>query len=152
MEKKFEYLENFKKAITSTVKSIIGDQNIEVTFGSEIKKKNINVINLPNIQNVDNKIDYIKTRALADSEALRLRCSDINIYNSYEPQGNISKLLYEVAEKIRYENIGSSYYKGVKENLNQYYKINSKQKKNYKNNDYEIVDAFENYLRNKIFN
>ena len=129
MEKKFEYLENFKKAITSTVKSIIGDQNIEVTFGSEIKKKNINVINLPNIQNVDNKIDYIKTRALADSEALKLRCSDINIYNSYEPQGNISKLLYEVAEKIRYENIGSSYYKGVKENLNQYYKINSKQKK-----------------------
>jgi cobaltochelatase CobT len=152
MEKKIEYLESFKKAITSTVKSIIGDQNIEVTFGSEIKKKNINVINLPNIQNVDNKIDYIKTRALADSEALRLRCSDINIYNSYEPQGNISKLLYEVAEKIRYENIGSSYYKGVKENLNQYYKINSKQKKNYKNNDYEIVDAFENYLRNKIFN
>ncbi len=151
MEKKVEIVENFKKAITSTVKSIIGDQNIDVIFGSETAKKNIAVINLPNIQNIDSKIDYIKTRALADSEALKLRCSDINIYNSFEPQGNISKLLYSIAEKIRYENIGSSYYKGIKENLNQYYKIKSKQKKNNENNDYEFVDAFENYLRNKIF-
>ena len=151
MEKKVENLENFKKAITSTIKSIIGDQNIDVVFGSEIVKKNKNTINLPNVQNTNNKIDYIKTRAVADSEALKLRCSDVNIYNSFEPQGNISKLLYAVAEKIRYEYIGSSYFKGVKENLNQHYKAKVKQKIDYKNNDYEFVDAFENYFRNKIF-
>ena len=147
MGKKVENLENFKKAITSTVKSIIGDQNIDVTFDGEQTRKNINIINLPKIENIDDKIYYVKTRALADSAALKLRCSDINIYNSFEPQGNISKLLYAVAEKIRYENIGSSYYKGIKENLNKYYKIKSRQK----NNEYEFVDAFENYLRNKIF-
>ena len=39
MEKKSENLENFKKAITSTIKSIIGDQNIDVTFGGETAKK-----------------------------------------------------------------------------------------------------------------
>ena len=151
MEKKVENLENFKKAITSTVKSIIGDQNIDVVFGSETAKKNINIVNLPSVQITDNKIDYTKTRALADSEALKLRCSDINVYNFFEPKGNISKLLYAVAEKIRYENIGSSYFKGVKENLNQYYKIKNRQKKEYKNNDYEFIDAFENYLRNEVF-
>ena len=151
MEKQIENLENFKKAIASTIKSIIGDQNIDVVFGDEITKKNINTIRLPNIQNIDNKIDYIKTRAIADSEALKLRCSDINIYTSFEPKGNISKLLYAVAEKIRYESIGSAYFKGVKENLNQYYDVKSKQKKNYKNIDYEFVDAFENYLRGKVF-
>jgi len=151
MEKKVENLENFKKAITSTIKSIIGDQNIDVVFGSETAKKNINIVNLPSVQITDNKIDYTKTRALADSEALKLRCSDINVYNFFEPKGNISKLLYAVAEKIRYENIGSSYFKGVKENLNQYYKIKNRQKKEYKNNDYEFIDAFENYLRNEVF-
>ena len=151
MEKKIEKLENIKKAITSTVKSIIGEQSISVTFGKEVAKENIKIINLPNIQSIDNKIDYVKTRALADSEALKLRCSDLSIYNSFEPQGNISKLLYAIAEKIRYEKIGSSYFKGVKENLNQYYKIKIKKKIDYKNNDYEFVDAFENYLRNKIF-
>ena len=151
MEKKDESLENFKKAITSTVKSIIGDPNIDVIFGNEVPKKNITIINLPNIQSIKNKIDYTKTRALADSEALKLKCSDKNIYNSFEPQGNISKLLYAVAEKIRYESIGSSYFSGIRENLNQHYKEKTKQKTNYKNNDYELVDAFENYLRNKIF-
>ena len=150
MEKKNENLENFKKAITSTIKSIIGDQDINVTFGQEVTKKE-NIINLPNIKSIDNKINYIETRALADSEALKLRCSDSNIYNSFEPQGDISKLLYSVAEKIRYENIGSSYFKGIKENLNQYYKIKMEKKSEYKNNDYEFVDAFENYLRGKIF-
>ena len=39
MEKKVENLEIFKKAITSTVKSIIGDQNIDVVFGVETTKK-----------------------------------------------------------------------------------------------------------------
>ncbi len=151
MGKEVENLENFKKAITSTIKSIIGDQNIDVTFGSEIVKKNINIISLPSVQNIDNKIDYIKTRALADSGALKLKCSDKNIYDSFEPQGKISKILYAVAEKIRYENIGSSYFLGIKENLNQYYKIKAKQKNDPKDDVYEFVDAFENYLRSKIF-
>ena len=111
MGKKIENLENFKIAITSTIKSIIGKQNIDVIFGNETKEKNINFIRLPVIQSIDDKIDYTKVRALADSEALKLRCSDKKIYNSFEPQGNISKLLYAVAEKIRYENIGSSYFK-----------------------------------------
>ena len=151
MEKKVENLESFKKAITSTIKSIVGNQNINVIFGDETTKGNLNTINLPNIQNIDSKIDYIKTRALADSGALKLRCSDANVYNSFEPQGNISKLLYAVAEKIRYENIGSSYFCGIRNNLNQYYKVKDMQKKDHKNDDLEFVDAFENYLRNKIF-
>ena len=150
MEKKTEELENFKKAIISTVKSIIGDEHVEVIFGDAISKKNEKTINLPSLKNIDNKIDYMKTRALADSEALRLKCSDINIYNSFEPQGNTSKLLYAVAEKIRYENIGSSYFKGIKENLNYFYEVKSKKKFEDKNNDYEFLEAFEYYLRSNI--
>ena len=73
MEKKAEVLENFKKAITSTIKSIIGDQHIEVMFGGDVAKKNKKTINLPSLKNIDSKVDYIKTRALADSEALRLK-------------------------------------------------------------------------------
>ena len=150
MEKKTEELENFKKAIISTVKSIIGDEHVEVIFGDAVSKKNEKTINLPSLKNIDNKIDYMKTRALADSEALRLKCSDINIYNSFEPQGNTSKLLYAVAEKIRYENIGSSYFKGIKENLNYFYEVKSKKKFEDKNNDYEFLEAFEYYLRSNI--
>ena len=150
MEKKIETVENFKKAITSTVKSIVGDQNIEVIFGNEINNKKNKAIHLPNIKNLDSVSEYTKTRALADSEALKYRCSDFNIFNSFEPQGNMSKLLYAVAEKVRYENIGSSYFKGVRENINYLYEIKSKSKIEYKNNDYEFLDAFEYHLRCNI--
>ena len=150
MEKKEETVENFKIAITSTIKSIVGDQNIEVTFGSETNKKNTKTINLPSLKNINKISDYIKARALADSEALKFKCSDHNIYNNFEPQGNMSKLLYAIAEKVRYENIGSSYFKGIKENLNYLYEAKSKAKIEYKNNDYEFLDAFEYYLRSNI--
>jgi len=150
MEKKVEIIENFKRAITSTIKSIIGDQHIEVVFGQEAAKNNKKTINLPSLKNINSKIDYVKTRGLADSEALRLRCSDPSIYNLFEPKGNIPKLLYAVAEKIRYENIGSSYFKGIKKNINHFYEIKNKQKIDYKNKDYEFIDAFEYYLRSNI--
>jgi cobaltochelatase CobT len=150
MEKKTEKIENFKKAITSTIKSIIGDEQVEVIFGNEVNKQNKKTINLPILKNINDQIDYVKTRALADSEALRLKCSDVNIYNSFEPHGNTSKLLYAAAEKIRYEDIGSSYFKGVRQNLNYFYTIKSKKKAEDKNKDYEFVDAFEYYLRSNI--
>ena len=150
MEKKTEIIENFKKAITSTVKSIIGDDQVEVIFGNEVNKQNKKTINLSILKNINDQIDYVKTRALADSEALRLKCSDVNIYNSFEPHGNTSKLLYAAAEKIRYEDIGSSYFKGVRQNLNYFYTIKSKKKTEDKNKDYEFVDAFEYYLRTNI--
>ena len=40
MEKKIEIIENFKRAITSTVKSIIGDENVEVVFSDNVNNKN----------------------------------------------------------------------------------------------------------------
>ena len=38
--------------------------------------------------------------------------------------------LYEIAEKIRYEKIGSDTFKGIKENLAENYKENKKNTKN----------------------
>ena len=150
MEKKIETLENFKKAITSTVKSIIGDQNIEIAFGNGASKKNNKTINLPSLKNINNINDYTKARAMADSEALKLRCSDLDVYNSYEPQGNISKLLYAVAEKVRYENVGSSYFKGIRKNLNYLYEIKNREKIDHKDSEHEFLDAFEYYLRSNV--
>jgi cobaltochelatase CobT len=149
MEKNTEILENFKRAITSTIKSIVGNQNIDVTFGDVENKTKNKTIKLPLIKSI-NKNDFIRTRAMADSAALELRCSDEKIFKTYEPEGNISKILYKIAEKTRYENIGSSYFKGIKENLDQFYKIKSSQNIDYKNTDLEFIDAFEFYLRNNF--
>ncbi len=150
MEKKNDILENFKTAIASTIKSISGDQEIEVVFGNKSSKDKKNIVNLPEVISSNNEFDYIKTRAMADSEALRIKCSNPEIYKSYEPEGNISKLLYSLAEKIRYEKVGSLNFKGVKNNINKFYDLKNKEKNDYKDKNYELADAFEYYLRNKL--
>ncbi len=146
MEKKTEILENFKTAIGSTVKSLSDTDDVEVSFGNKNIKSEKTSIKLPEVEQINNKINYNQIRAIADSESLKLRFSDKNIFKSFEPEGNISKKLYKIAEKIRYEKIGSDLFKGVKNNLNQYYqdRVNSL---DLKSSEDKIVESFENYLR-----
>ncbi|MDB9706216.1 hypothetical protein OAA54_04330, partial [Pelagibacteraceae bacterium] len=150
MEKKTEILENFKTAISSTVKSISNSDNIEVSFGGQNIKSEKTKIKLPEIEKINNKINYDQIRALADSESLKIRFSDDNTFKSYEPMGNISKKLYKIAEKIRYEKLGSDEFKGVKKNIHNYYqkRIDSL---DLKSSEDKIIESFENYLREKFF-
>jgi len=149
VEKKTEILENFKTAIGSTVKSLSNSENVEVSFGNQNTQSKYNLINLPDIEQLNNKFNYNKIRALADSKSLRLRFSDEKTFRAYEPNGNISKKLYKIAEKIRCEKIGSDQFKGVKKNIEIYYqeRINSL---DLKNSEDKIVESFENYLRVKF--
>ena len=149
MEKKTEILENFKKAIGSTAKSLSNTEEVEVSFGNKNIKSEKVFIKLPEIEQINNKINYDQIRAIADSESLKLRFSDNIILKSYEPEGNISKKLYEIAEKIRYEKLGSDQFKGVKNNIYKYYqeRVNSL---DLKSSEDKIVESFENYLRCKL--
>ena len=150
MEKKTEILESFKTAISSTVKSISNSDNVEVSFGGQNIKSEKTKIKLPEIEKINNKINYDQIRALADSESLKIRFSDDNTFKSYEPIGNISKKLYKIAEKIRYEKLGSDKFKGVKKNIQNYYqkRIDSL---DLKSSEDKIIESFENYLREKFF-
>ena len=66
-----------------------------------------------------------------------------------EPDGAISKKLYNISEKIRCEKIGTSYFKGVKSNIEKFY-----QKRisglDFKNSEDKIIESFENFLRVKF--
>ncbi len=149
MEKKFEILDNFKVAISSTIKSLSNSENIEVFFGVQTSKSDKNSIKLPEIEHYNNEFNYDQIRALADSESLKIRYSDFKIYKKYEPEGNISKKLYEIAEKIRFEKIGTDKFKGVKNNIEKYYqkRVNSL---DLKSSEDRIIESFENYLRVKF--
>ena len=94
VEKKTEILENFKTAIGSTVKSLSNAEDVEVSFGNKNIKSNKTSIKLPEIEQINNKINYDQIRAVADSESLKLRFSNQSIFKSFEPEGNISKKLY----------------------------------------------------------
>ena len=51
MQTKKEKLEDFKAAISSTVRSISNSEKVEVIFGNQISKSSKNSFNLPNIEN-----------------------------------------------------------------------------------------------------
>ena len=150
LEKKTEIIENFKTAIGSTVKSLANSEEIEITFGNKANKTQKNSIRLPEVEKINNKINYDQIRAIADSKSLKLRFSDSETFKFYEPKGNISKKLYHIAEKIRCEKLGSSVFKGVKNNIETYYKkrISSL---DFKSSEDKILESFENYLRTKFF-
>ena len=70
MRKQTEIIENFKRAITSTVKSIIGDDQVQVIFGNEVSKKDKKTITLPNLININNllywylSLFFLKTNSI----------------------------------------------------------------------------------------
>ena len=147
MQKKEEILESFKTAIKSTIKSISNNEDIEISFGGQDVISENNKLKLPEINEFQNKINFDITRAIADSESLKFKYSNKKILKSFEPTGSKAKKLYEIAEKIRYESLGIQEYKGIKENLMNYYSNNKPSQ--IKQDD--IYVAFENYLRKEFF-
>ena len=154
MKKEEIFLENFKRALISTIKSISQQKDCEIKFGSpdKISSKNIN---LPEIKRLKNLGDIINVRAIADSEALRLKYSNKEIYELHKPRGEIAEKLYKIAEKIRYEKIGSDEFKGIKKNISTAF--NAGKKTNYLDkadkNKKEILikKKFDLYLRSFFF-
>mgnify|MGYP001178553728 CR=1 FL=1 len=143
MEKKDLIIEDFRKALSSTIKSISEISDCNINFGERKNLDNKNA-NLPEIEKIENQKDFLLYRAKADSEALRLRYSDSSILNNYAPKGDNAKKLYEIAEKIRYEKIGGDHFLGIKKNLIQNYKENQ-------NKTNLLEKVFDAYLRNFLF-
>lgn len=135
-------LENFKNAVFSTAKAI-ARSSISIEDQQQIAK-----VHIPKIISANNQDEVLEARATADSEALRIRYNNEYISKKNEPKGTVSKSLYKIAEKIRYEKIGSDQYLGIKNNLNNFYQ------KKILNSDVHsqnfIADAFEAYLRKNL--
>jgi cobaltochelatase CobT len=149
VDNKKEKLKDFKTAISSTVRSISNSEKIEVSFGNQTPKSEKNLIKLPELGQVNNKLNFDQIRAIADSKSLNFRFSNRKTFKQYEPEGNISKRLYGISEKIRCEKIGTSYFKGVKNNIEKFYQERISGL-DLKSSEDKIVESFENYLRTKF--
>ena len=149
VENKKQKFENFKTAISSTVRSISNSEKIEVSFGNQNPKSEKNSIKLPELSQINNKLNFDQIRAIADSKSLNFRFSNNKTFKQYEPEGNIAKRLYKISEKIRCEKIGTSYFKGVKNNIEKFYQERISGL-DLKGSEDKITESFENYLRTKF--
>ncbi len=154
MDDKEVLKERFKSAVSSAVKAISENFDLEIRFSNNPSSEK-NSLNLPEISQLSKLQDFTNLRAFADSEALKIKYTDQKIYLQHEPSGSMGKLLYSIAEKIRYEKIGSDNLKGIKNNIIQSYENKFKDKKIEEiktESDVPINEAFELYLRSHFFN
>ena len=152
MNKEDNHKEKFKQALISTVKVISDDYRVRTQSKDNLSSKNYNFFELDNLTS---KHDYIKLRAETDSEALKRKFSNKEIYKKNLPKNSSCKLLYDISEKFRYELLGKKMLKGIAKNLdeNYNYKITVKRKDQLKNKeDVNISEAFELYMLKNFFN
>jgi len=152
MNKEDNLKEKFKQALVSTIKVISEDYKIEKEINKNFSSKNYNFFELDNL---NTKEDYIKLRAETDSEALKRKFSNKEIYQKNKPINTSRKLLYDISEKIRYEMIGMKMLRGISKNLKNNYlnKITLKRKDQLKSKeDVQIAEAFEIYMLKNFLN
>jgi len=146
MNKEDRFKEKFKEVLISTVKVISEDYNIKKGKHNNFGSKDYNFFELDNLSNKEN---YVKLRAETDSEALKRKFSNNNIYQKNLPNNISCKLLYNISEKIRYEVLGTKMLNGISKNLKDNYshKILLKRKDQLKSKeDVQIAEAFELYM------
>ena len=151
MNKEENFKEKIKQALTSTIRVISDDYKPNFDKKNE-SSKNLNFFELDNL---NNKHDFVRLRAEADSEALKKKFSNKEIYQKYLLDNSSYKSLYDIAEKIRYEILGSKMLKGISKNLNENYnqKMNLKRKDQLKSkDDVNAAEAFELYMLKNFLN
>ncbi len=142
--------EKLKQALTSTARAISDDIYLKT-----IDEKNKKDLNFVDIENLNSKGDFIKARAESDSSALKKKFSNDEIYKKNLPLNSSYRSLYSIAEKVRYECLGSKMLKGIEKNLKENYdqiiQLKRKDQLNSKE-DVPVVEAFELYMLKKFLN
>ena len=138
--------EKMKQALTSTMKVISEDYKIK---DEKLANKDINNSEILAIDDLSGPKDFIKFRAEFDSAALEKKFSNKDIYKNNVPKNSSCRSLYAIAEKTRYELLGSQMLKGIEKNLNENYNQKMESKKDQKLNtkdDVLVTEAFELYM------
>ena len=150
MLKNEDILEEFKKSLTATTKSISNNNLVEISFTKENSSIEGNLINLtePNIESIKNNLTYI--RAEADSLALEFRFHSKEIHDELINNSEFSNEIFNALEQSRIEAKGSAFFRGIKSNITNKHILDLK--KNTHNNQINIAEAFKYVAYEKFLN
>tara|TARA_B100000953_G_scaffold287682_1_gene270119 strand:- start:3 stop:1799 length:1797 start_codon:yes stop_codon:yes gene_type:complete len=141
-----EIVNQFKKSLTATIKSIGKSDTIEVNFAQDGPSIDGDIINLiePNLQSLKKNLNYI--RAEADSIALEIRLHTKEIHQEYLGHNDIVNEIFNAVEQSRIEAQGSDIFKGIKLNILNKHKSDIQNTENNNNmnkkDNKEIIEAF----------
>jgi len=110
--------ELFKQAVTSTMRAISGNEELNVSFGRGKPYLQGNRARIPLPESGLSEGQLATLRGTADRFALRTRFHDEGFHRKYRPQSGIAQDVYDWVEEARVACIGSYLMKGVESNLN----------------------------------
>ncbi len=141
MLKNNDLIEEFKKSLSVTVKSIGKNDELEINYVKENSSVVGNTINLtePNIESIKNNLSYL--RAEADSLALEFRLHSKEIHQNFTNNDEISNEILNALEHTRVEVKGGREFKGIKNNLKIKHLSDLKKLKQHKPQN-ELILAF----------
>ncbi len=141
MLKNNEFIEEFKRSLSATIKSIGRDNELEINYVKENPSINGKTINLtePNIENIKNNLTYL--RAEADALALEFRLHSKEIHQNFINNNTLSNEIINALEQTRIEVKGSKEFKGIKKNLLKKHTQDLKKNVNLESEN-QLIDAF----------
>jgi cobaltochelatase CobT len=108
---------DFKRVLTVAMKTIAGDPELTVSFGSDAPSLSGNKAKLPQVANDFTAKDIAITRGLSDSFALRLANHSDQVHARYRPEGKNARAVFEAVEQARIEALGANAMPGMANNL-----------------------------------
>ena len=150
MLKNEDIVEEFKKSLIATTKSISKNNKIEINFTKENSSIDGNIINLtePNDETIKKNLTYI--RAEADSLALEFRYHSKEIHFNFIGNSEVTNEIFNSVEQSRLEAKGSNSFKGIKSNITQRHFLDLK--KNFNNKEKKLSEAFKYVAYEKFLN
>ncbi len=141
MLKNNDSIEEFKRSLSATVKSIGKKEDLEINYVKENPSIAGNTINLtePNIENLKYNLNYL--RAEADSLALEFRLHSKEIHQSFINNDEFSNEILDALEQTRIEVKGSKEFKGIGQNIRNKHLQDLKKNRSNKSKD-NLINAF----------
>ena len=150
MLKNEDFIEEFKKSLSATTKSISKNDKIEINFTKENASIDGDIINLsePNIESIKKNLAYI--RAEADALALEFRFHSKEIHNIFTDNSKSSNEIFNAVEQSRIQAKGANTFQGIRKNITKKHFLDLQKDTN--NNESNIANAFKYVAYEKFLN
>ncbi|TCD13742.1 cobaltochelatase subunit CobT [Oricola cellulosilytica] len=109
--------EPLKRAVTSCMRAMAGEPELEVVFATDKPALAGKHARLPDLPKRITKNDVMVTRGVGDSMALRTACHNPRIHAAAAPDGADARAVFDAVEQARVEAIGARRMPGVGDNL-----------------------------------
>ncbi|MBL4907068.1 MAG: hypothetical protein JKX94_06415, partial [Sneathiella sp.] len=109
--------EQFKRAITATMRAMSQDKELDVIFSNDQPGLSAHRARLPNPARELPIEDVHRLKGQSDSLALRKRHHNDALHSQLVPSGGDAKAIFDAIEQARIESLGANRMKGVADNL-----------------------------------